>query len=125
MGGVRPSVIVEAHPGFDAPARIAAAGEGVQVDALVFQRPPEALDEDVVKEAPAPIHRDAHAGILKALRPGPGGELASLIGVEDLRRPVALQRFLQGVDAELCLHGVGEPPRQHLAACPPEPDEGP
>jgi hypothetical protein len=37
----------------------------VQVDALVLQRPPEAFDEDVVKEAPAPVHRDAHAEVFQ------------------------------------------------------------
>src|SRR3546814_10098096 len=52
---------------------------------LVLQRAPQPLDKDVVEKAAAPIHRDAHAGLLQALRPGPGGELAALVGVEDFR----------------------------------------
>lgn len=99
-------------------ARIAAAAEGMQVDALVLQQPPETLDKDVVNGASAPVHRDAHAEFLQALRPGPGGELAALIGVEDLSWLVAFQRLLQVVVLELHLHGIGESPRQHLAARP-------
>src|SRR3546814_5138570 len=71
-----------------------------QVDALVLQRAPQPLDKDVVEKAAAPIHRDAHAGLLQALRPGPGGELAALVGVEDFWATIALDRLVQRLDAE-------------------------
>jgi hypothetical protein len=38
-----------------------AVGDLGKIDRFLFQRPPEALDEDVVEEASAPIHRHAHA----------------------------------------------------------------
>lgn len=80
MHGVRSPVIVEIHPLANLPAGFRLSRESMQIDALVLQRPPEVFDEDVVEEAPAAFHRDAHAGILQALRPGLGGELAALIG---------------------------------------------
>ena len=53
----------------------------MQVDAFVFQRPPQPLDEDIVEEPTFPIHRDADAGSAKPVGPGEGRELAALIGV--------------------------------------------
>jgi hypothetical protein len=47
-----------------------------------------------------------------------GSELRSLIGVEDLRRPVLCDRFLQSLDAEVGGHAVGDAPAQDLAAEP-------
>src|SRR3546814_4820408 len=85
---------------------------------LVLQRAPQPLDKDVVEKAAAPIHRDAHAGILQALRPGPGGELAALVGVEDFWATIALDRLVKRLDAEPGVQGVGEAPGQHLAAPP-------
>ena len=35
------------------------AREGMQIDALVFERAPQPFDEDVIEEPAAPIHRDA------------------------------------------------------------------
>ena len=46
------------------------------------------------------------------------GELAALIGVEDLRNAVAFQRLRQRRQAELGVHRVGQPPRQHPPAGP-------
>ena len=40
MGGVRAPIVIEVDPIADASARIVAAGEGMQVDALVFEGPP-------------------------------------------------------------------------------------
>ena len=47
----------------------------MQVDALVFERPPQPLDEDVVEEPALAIHRDAHADLAQPVRPGEGREL--------------------------------------------------
>jgi len=46
---------------------------------------------------------------LQSAGEGPGGELRSLVGVEDLRSPLP-QRRLQGHQAEGRLHGVGKLP---------------
>src|SRR3546814_10856660 len=75
-----------------------------QVDALVLQRAPQPLDKDVVEKAAAPIHRDAHAGLLQALRPGPGGELAALVGVRSEEHTSELQSLMRISYAVFCLN---------------------
>src|SRR3546814_5882597 len=97
MGGMRAPMVIKGHPPADPLAGLAPAREGVQVDALVLYRAPQPLDKDVVEKAAAPIHRDAHAGLLQALRPGPGGELAALVGVEDFWATIALDRLVQQI----------------------------
>ena len=87
MCGVRAPVIVEVDPTADLLARIPAAGEGMQEDALVFQGPPQPLDKDVVQESPPPVHRDADAGVMQPLRPCPGRELATLVGLNIVGAP--------------------------------------
>ena len=101
MGAVRASMIVEGDPRADPLACFSPAREGMQVDALVFERTPEPLDEDVVEEPTASVHRDPYASLFQSSGPGPGGELATLIGVEDLRRAVAFQGFVQRIKALL------------------------
>ena len=51
------------------------------------------------------VHRDTHAGGLQRLGEDNRGELATLVAVEDLWLAVAIQRFLERVDAEFGLHG--------------------
>jgi hypothetical protein len=34
--------------------------KGVEIDAFIFERAPQALDEDIVHPAAAPVHADAH-----------------------------------------------------------------
>ena len=60
-----------------------------QIYLLILEAAPEPFDEDVVAEAAAPVHTDGdamgaqHAGEVVV------GELAALIGVEDLGRSLA------------------------------------
>ena len=100
-------MIVEAHPVTDPLSGLEPAREGMQVDALIFQRAPQPFDEDVVEEPAAPVHRDPHPGLFQAMRPRPRRELAALIGVEDLGRAIPAQRLIQRIDAELYINGVG------------------
>ena len=81
---MRPIGIVVSDPTTDSGACLAAGLEGIQEHALVFQRPPQPLDEDVVHPAPAPIHRDADAGVFQRVGEGEAGELRALIGIEDV-----------------------------------------
>jgi len=138
MCGVRTAIVVEADPLADAPARIAAAGEGPQVDALVFQGPPQPFDKDIVGETSPPGHRDADSGVAQPPRPHPGRDPTALCSrwrsdqwrsdqwrsalaieyPEYLRRSVPVQGFLRRVDAELTVHGVREPPCQGRPAPP-------
>ena len=77
----------------------AAVGDLVQIDRLIFLRAPQPLDEDVVP-APAPaVHRDPDAGRLQAPGEGEAGELAALVGVEDLGRAMPDQGFVETLGA--------------------------
>src|SRR5712691_2254922 len=77
MRGMRAPMIVEDHPVADSLTSLPPAREGVQIDALVLQRAPQPLDEDVVEEPTASIHRDAYPGLSQPLRPRPRRELAA------------------------------------------------
>ena len=71
-----------------------AAGESVlqrgngrvfaQADFFVLHAGPQTLDEDVVHPAAFAIHADAHVKLDQPTGPFRGGELAALVGVEDL-----------------------------------------
>src|SRR6476660_10335376 len=61
-----------------------AVGGGAQVDPFVLHGPPQALDEDVVVAAPAPVHTDLDPVIPQHIREWVAGELQTLVGIEDL-----------------------------------------
>jgi hypothetical protein len=65
-------------PTSDPSSCLAAGLEGIEEDALVFQRPPQPLDEDVVHPAATAIHRDADAGVLQRGGEDKAGELRTL-----------------------------------------------
>ena len=64
--------------------------EGCEVDALIFDAAPEPFHEDVVMVAALSVHADPDAMIFENACEGITGELDTLIGVEDLRRSMAL-----------------------------------
>ncbi len=51
QGRVRPRAVVVGHPSADAGVDLRAGLEGIEVDALVFERAPEPLDEHIVEPA--------------------------------------------------------------------------
>ena len=55
----------------------------MQVDAFIFQAPPEPFDKDVIEEPALAIHRDAHTGSTQPICPSERRELAALVGVHD------------------------------------------
>ncbi len=92
---------------------------GLQVHLLVLQAPPQPLDENVVQPAALAVHRDRYTVVFEnAGDEGFGGELGALVGVEDLRSAVGEEGLLEGLDAEVALHRVREPPREHAPAVP-------
>ena len=60
----------------------------VQIDMLVLHALPQPLDERVVHPSPLAVHADLRVVILEHLGEFDAGELAALVGVEDLRRAV-------------------------------------
>jgi hypothetical protein len=88
-----------------------------------FQRAPKPLDKNIVKPASASVHGQADAGVTQELCEPRTGELAALIGIENVRPAVFRHRFFQGLDAELDIHRIAEPPGQDLAAEPVHDDD--
>src|ERR671932_2898822 len=73
---------------------------GPEIDLLVFERPPEPLDEDVVSPRALAVHADGDPGLEQHAREVVAGELRSLIGVEDLGPAMPGERLFQRLEAE-------------------------
>src|SRR5260370_15937279 len=97
--------------------QVGPTGEIAWVDEFVLQAAPQALDENVVQSAAAPIHTDRDAALLQRCQKLRRGELRTLIGVPDLRLAEAERRF-QRRQAEAGFHRVGQFPTEHEAAVP-------
>jgi len=78
----------------------------MQIDLFIFDGTPEAFDEDVVSPASLAIHADPDAFLLEPIRKRHTGELAALIGVEDLRFAVFAKSLIECLQAERHIHGV-------------------
>ena len=107
-------VEVDPQTGFGGRNRVV----GFQINLLVLDAAPQALDEDVVAPAALAIHADRDLVVLEHLREFQAGELTALIGVEDFRPAVPGDRFVQGIDAEVSGQRVGNAPGQDFAAVP-------
>ena len=79
-----PLGVVEVDPFADDPFGLEAIGQFVEVNRLVFERPPESLDEDVIHAAAPAVHGDRDLLALERAGKVKAGELASLVGIEDL-----------------------------------------
>ena len=118
MFGMRAALIVEREVLSDARARIADAVVGMQVDLLVLDRLPQPLDKHVVAPAAFAIHADADAARLERAGERQTGELAALVGVEDLGLAVAIKGFFQRLDAEIGIHADRHAPGEYSPARP-------
>jgi len=85
---------------------------------LVFDRAPQSLDENVVHETTAAVHRNRDACSLEPAGEGGAGELRALIGVKYFRRAVPRQRFVERRDAKARIHRVRQAPGQNRPAGP-------
>src|SRR3954454_19014598 len=91
---------------------------GPQEYFFIFDRSPESLHEHIVAPSAPAIHADSD-GVVDQLAGECGtGELAALIGVEDLRLAMASQGLLDRFDAEPGLHRDRQPPGQNPPAEP-------
>ena len=68
--------VVEGDPVANDPFGLKAVGQVVQVDCLVLERPPQALDKDIVHAAAPAIHGNADACVLERAGEVEAGELA-------------------------------------------------
>lgn len=118
MGGVRPLVVVEGNPPANPGLCLRAGFPCVQIDAFILQGPPEAFDEYVVEAPPLAIHAVPGPDPFQPVSPGEGRELRSLIGVQDLTRAKAMDRLVQGFDAEVRFQRVRDARGQYLAGAP-------
>ena len=90
----------------------------MEIHILVFDAAPEPLDEHVVDPAALAVHADGHRVGLEHRRKRRGRELGALVRIEDLRRPVAGERGLKGLDTAVAVEGVRHPPGQDAARVP-------
>src|SRR5205807_6513678 len=81
--------IVEAEPGADAGLGLDDRRIGVEVDLFVFEAAPQPLDEDVVHAAALAVHTDHDPVPLQVAGEVVAGELAALVGIENLGPAVA------------------------------------
>ena len=70
-------LIVEGQPSANAGLGLGNTRIGVEVDFLVFEAPPQSLDEDVVHAAPLAVHADGDLVALQGAGEVVAGELAS------------------------------------------------
>ncbi len=92
------------------------AGIGVQIHLLILHRAPEPCDEDVVALGCLAVHADGN--LVFQQQPGEvtAGELAALVGIENLRLAVPGECFLNRLDAEFHLQRDRQFPGQHPPA---------
>jgi hypothetical protein len=84
------------------------AGISVQVDLLVFEAAPQPLNKDVVYAPAFAADADHDPVLLQGAGKVVAGELAALIGIEDLWRAIARRRLLECLDAKIGGERVGE-----------------
>jgi hypothetical protein len=72
----------------------------------VFDAAPEPFHKDVIQGPTASVHADGNAVRLEYASEGVSGELAALIGVENLGGAVDLHGVLQTLHAEPALQRV-------------------
>ena len=78
----------------------------MQIDALILERSPEPLDEDVIHTSTLAIHADFDARIKQHLRKLVAGELTALVRIKYLRRAIELYGLFECLDTKICRHRV-------------------
>ena len=110
--------VIMQKPFINALANLTATVKNMQIDAFIFKAAPQPFDEDIVDPAAFSVHGDADTRLFEEIGKFKTGELAALVGVEYLRRAIALNGFLQSLDAETHIHAVGQTPTEYPAAVP-------
>src|SRR5450830_1215424 len=101
---MRSAAVVEVQVAADRSAGLADAIVGPQIHLLIFDAAPQPLDEDIIPPGALAIHADGDPVFDQHASECSAGELAALIGVEDIRLAVPSYGILQRLDAERRLH---------------------
>ena len=99
--------LVKVNPVFEALPHLVPSFESVQMNTFVLQGSPEAFNHDIVHPSTLAVHGDSDIGGLEGAGKIITGEQASLVCIEDLGLAIAIQRFFESLDTEVCLHGAG------------------
>jgi hypothetical protein len=91
---MRSELVISSEVSLQAGLGIAHAVVGVQIDFLIFDALPQTLHEHVIPPATFAVHADLDAVAFQQSREIEAGELAALVGVEDFRPAVAVERLL-------------------------------
>jgi len=110
--------VVKRHVVTDRFSGLRGALVGLQVNLLVLDALPEPFNEDVISPATFAVHADRNAVGFECLGKFQAGKLTALVAVHNLGPSVFGNRLIERCDAKVCVHGVGEPPRQDPAAGP-------
>ena len=108
------SLIVEHQPVADALFGLGHTIIGFEIDLLMFQAEPVALDKHIVHPAPLPIHADLDVMVFEYIREILAGKLTTLVTVKDIRCAVGCQGFFQRLNTRSGIQTVGQAPRAHL-----------
>ena len=101
---MRSLAVIEVQIPADRCARLADAVVGPEIDLFVFDRAPEPLDEDIVPPCALAVHADRDGVIQQHAGEHGAGELAALVGIENLGPGVPGERFLDRLKAECDFH---------------------
>ena len=104
---VRTFSVVEPKVSRQSGVRLAQALILPEIHLLVFHRAPQAFDEDVIQRAALAVHADTDLVLLQQAGERLAGKLTALIGIEDLRGAVVLDRLRQRLHAERRIHRIG------------------
>jgi hypothetical protein len=115
---MRSGLVVEHQIAFHALMRSPNRLVGVQIHLLVFDTFPASFHTHVIPPATFSVHAHLNAVVGQEPRELLAGELASLVGVEDLGAAILRERLPHCVETEVRRQRVGEPPRQHAATRP-------
>jgi hypothetical protein len=72
----------------------------MQINFFILYALPEAFDKDVVAPGSFPVHADPNTMLLQQVDKVFAGELTDLVGIEDFRGAVGLNRGLDRLEAE-------------------------
>src|SRR6202162_4545117 len=97
---MRSAGIIKAEVTADCDTGLGDTVVGLQINLLCFDGPPKALDKNFIPPRSFAVHADGDARFEKNVGEAGAGELAALIGIENVRSAVASQCL----DAELRFH---------------------